>query len=245
MSYESVVEKNNQLITIVRYRDGFEEGYIQNKESSGKWSEEKWPFVRNIDPIWFSENPHRIMKILGIETTVQRANSLADLFDGTLDGFYYVSIASGNNDEAAKIILGYISETFKNRNINIKDINRYIPAVWLKELINSISSNKVDKKFLKNFIDEFIDEENKNIDISEFITEKMKLPKYQVMDNSLVYDFVNTVFENNKKAVMDAVENPKKAGFLTGQVMKLSGGKASPQDVAKIITEKLKEIKIS
>ncbi len=55
--------------------------------------------------------------------------------------------------------------------------------------------------------------------------------------------WIDEAFAANPKAVEDAIENPKKAkasaGFLRGQVMKLSGGQADPKLVGKLIEEKL------
>ena len=55
--------------------------------------------------------------------------------------------------------------------------------------------------------------------------------------------WVDRVFAANEQAVQDALSNPKKQkrarGFLTGQVMQLSGGKADPKIVGELIEKKL------
>jgi len=65
----------------------------------------------------------------------------------------------------------------------------------------------------------------------------------QVRDQDRVAAWVEEVLASNAAAVRDALANPKKQqqarGFLTGQVMKLSGGKADPRIVGKLIEEKL------
>lgn len=65
----------------------------------------------------------------------------------------------------------------------------------------------------------------------------------QIRDVDATAKWVDEAFAANPKAVEDAVGNPKKAkgsaGFLRGQVMKLSGGKADPKLVGKLIEEKL------
>lgn len=238
----TVIEKNDEIITIEKIENGMEIGYVQKKKH-GKLDMEKYHFMRNIEPLWFSENSISIFKKLGIDTTFQRARDFTNLFDGDLSGFYYLSASSNGTDESAKIILGYISETFKNRNIDIKKINYYIPASWLKQLIIDIESGKIPKKFQKDFIDEFIEEEDKSKDINEMINSLLKLSKYEVMDNSLIEGFIDQVFENNPDAVNEAVKNPKKAGWLTGQVMKISERKASPQEAAKLIEQRLEKLR--
>jgi aspartyl-tRNA(Asn)/glutamyl-tRNA(Gln) amidotransferase subunit B len=65
----------------------------------------------------------------------------------------------------------------------------------------------------------------------------------QVRDEGAMQAWVDQAFAANEKAVQDAVANPKKQkqarGFLMGQVMKISGGKADPAIVGKLIDEKL------
>jgi len=65
----------------------------------------------------------------------------------------------------------------------------------------------------------------------------------QVKDENQMQVWVDEAFAANDKAVKDAIGNPKKQkqarGFLTGQVMKISGGKADPKIVGKLIEEKL------
>ncbi|TWT41811.1 Aspartyl/glutamyl-tRNA(Asn/Gln) amidotransferase subunit B [Phycisphaerae bacterium RAS1] len=65
----------------------------------------------------------------------------------------------------------------------------------------------------------------------------------QSRDESEIGAWVEQALSANAKAVQDARENPKKMqaarGFLTGQVMKLSGGKADPKLVGVLIEKKL------
>ncbi len=66
----------------------------------------------------------------------------------------------------------------------------------------------------------------------------------QVRDEGQMQAWVEEAFAANAKAVQDAIANPRKQqqarGFLTGQVMKISGGKADPKIVGKLIEEKLR-----
>ena len=67
----------------------------------------------------------------------------------------------------------------------------------------------------------------------------------QERDESAVQAWVDEAFAANPKAIEDAVKNPKKAkgavGFLRGQVMKLSQGKADPKLAGELIQKKLAE----
>ncbi|MFQ5424430.1 MAG: Asp-tRNA(Asn)/Glu-tRNA(Gln) amidotransferase subunit GatB [Phycisphaerae bacterium] len=65
----------------------------------------------------------------------------------------------------------------------------------------------------------------------------------QERDESALQAWVDEAFANHPHAVDDAMKNPKKAhaavGFLRGQVMKLSKGKADPRLAGKMIEQKL------
>ncbi|MFO7936428.1 MAG: Asp-tRNA(Asn)/Glu-tRNA(Gln) amidotransferase subunit GatB [Kiritimatiellia bacterium] len=62
----------------------------------------------------------------------------------------------------------------------------------------------------------------------------------QVKDTSALEDFIKEVFAANEKSVNDYLAGKKAAaGYLTGQVMKLSRGKADPKLVNRMIAEKL------
>lgn len=69
----------------------------------------------------------------------------------------------------------------------------------------------------------------------------------QVQDESATAAWVEAAFAANDQAVKDALANPKKmqaaAGFLRGQVMKISGGKADPKLVGALIEGKLQSLR--
>ena len=65
----------------------------------------------------------------------------------------------------------------------------------------------------------------------------------QVRDTGRMQAWVDAAFAANAPAVQDALANPRKQkqarGFLTGQVMKISGGQADPKIVGELIEKKL------
>ena len=75
------------------------------------------------------------------------------------------------------------------------------------------------------------------------LAEKMGL--VQVQDVGQMEAWVDEAIAANEQAFKDAVGNPKKAqkaaGFLRGQVMRISGGKADPKLVGEIIEKKIAE----
>lgn len=70
----------------------------------------------------------------------------------------------------------------------------------------------------------------------------------QERDESAMQSWVDEAFAKNPQAIEDALhENPKKSkaapGYLRGQVMKISGGKADPKLAGELIERKLNELK--
>ena len=61
----------------------------------------------------------------------------------------------------------------------------------------------------------------------------------QVTDTAAIEKVVDDIVAKNPDKVADAKSNPKAIGWFVGQVMKSSGGKASPQVVNDILKRKL------
>ena len=64
----------------------------------------------------------------------------------------------------------------------------------------------------------------------------------KIKDESMLAKLVDKVFEENVKAVQDALANEKAVNYLIGLVMRVSGGKADPHLTRRIITSKLKSM---
>jgi len=71
----------------------------------------------------------------------------------------------------------------------------------------------------------------------------------RVSDSSQIDEWVDQVLAANERAVQTILTDPKKAqageGFLRGQVMRLSGGKADPRLAGELIARRIEEIKSS
>jgi aspartyl-tRNA(Asn)/glutamyl-tRNA(Gln) amidotransferase subunit B len=61
----------------------------------------------------------------------------------------------------------------------------------------------------------------------------------QVTDVGAIEKTVDAIIAKHPDKVADAKSNPKTIGWFVGQVMKSSGGKASPQAVNEILKKKL------
>jgi aspartyl-tRNA(Asn)/glutamyl-tRNA(Gln) amidotransferase subunit B len=61
----------------------------------------------------------------------------------------------------------------------------------------------------------------------------------QVTDTGAIEAAVDQVIADNPAQVEKAKQNPKLAGWFTGQVLKATGGKANPKVVTDLVTQKL------
>ena len=62
----------------------------------------------------------------------------------------------------------------------------------------------------------------------------------QIADAQALAELIEKVFADNPKAVADARQDAKAAGYLVGQVMKVSRGNAEPRLTTKLIAERLR-----
>jgi len=99
-----------------------------------------------------------------------------------------------------------------------------------------IDSKKITGKIAKSVADDMVAMDGKDCEV--IVDEN---PDYQpVRDEGLIEKLVDQVLEENPQSVEDFKNGKEKAfGFLVGQVMKISRGKASPSLVNEILKKKL------
>ncbi|MEC7840394.1 MAG: Asp-tRNA(Asn)/Glu-tRNA(Gln) amidotransferase subunit GatB [Chlamydiota bacterium] len=122
----------------------------------------------------------------------------------------------------------------KNKGIAIYDTE--IKPKQIAQLVNMIDDGTINGKIAKSVADDMMESPGK--DPKTIVAEN---PDYQPMDDhSQIEGFVDQVLAENEQSIIDFKNGKDKAfGFLVGQVMKLSRGKASPQLVNKLINEKI------
>ncbi len=151
-----------------------------------------------------------------------------------------------------KDIADIYEESIKNIK-NIKKITNFfikeIPAILNKENI-SITQMRINAKNF-NELFSFIDNEKINLSAAQKVLKQMYLTKkqagkiieelglLQTTNEDEIMDLVKSVLDENPKEVERYKNGEQKLfGFLVGQVMKKSRGKANP----KIVNEKLREL---
>lgn len=138
----------------------------------------------------------------------------------------------------AKMLCNWIIVEFQGR---FKETNMtlYDSAVGpenVAQLVNMIEDHTITGKIAKSVADDMIALDGK--DCKEIVQSN---PNYQPMkDTSAVEAFVDQVLLENPQSVSDYKNGKEKAfGFLVGQVMKVSKGKAPPQLVNELLKKKL------
>ena len=107
----------------------------------------------------------------------------------------------------------------------------------IAELADALESNKITSKQGKEVFAEML---ASNKMPSVIIKEKgMEI----VSDSGAIEGFVDQVIAANPKAIEDFKGGKTNViGWLMGQVMKLSSGKANPKEATKLLTEKLSKL---
>ena len=152
----------------------------------------------------------------------------------------------------AKFIVGIIETTDSKNNVNAsvqwlgqlapkiaQENNKSIEDLYLNQknivdLADMYTTKKISSTQAKELFEKILLE---NVDSESYAKEHNIL---QISDTIELEKIVDEVIANNSKASDDVKNGEMKAiGFLVGQVMKLSGGKANPEIVQQMINERL------
>ena len=146
--------------------------------------------------------------------------------------FEKVARLSNNPKAAANWIMSDFAKMLNEAEITIK--NSKVTEENLAALIKLIDTNVISSAIAKKvFIEMF--ETGK---MANAIVEEKGLK--QVTDEGAILEIVKKAIENNPQSVSDYKAGKDKAlGFLVGQIMKESRGKANPQIVNKLLLELL------
>ena len=150
---------------------------------------------------------------------------LAEFFDAA-------ARLSGEPTTCANWIMGDLTRLLNTAEIEIQD-SKITPA-HLSELIGLIENATISGKIAKSVLDEAFETGKMP---KEIVAEKGLA---QITDTSEIEAIVLQVIEENPGPAQDYRDGTKKAiGFLVGQVMRATRGKANPQLVNQILTQVL------
>ena len=151
---------------------------------------------------------------------------------------YFEKIVSEVKD--TKLVVNWIINEFLRRmndaEIMISDLKFGVDDFI--NLLKLVGSNKINNNSAKKVFREMFEEGTS----SEEIVKRDNL--LQVSDDGEIQKWVDDVINANPESITDYHNGKDRAlGFLVGQVMKASRGKADPVMVNKLILEKLEELK--
>ncbi|HAR89599.1 MAG TPA: Asp-tRNA(Asn)/Glu-tRNA(Gln) amidotransferase GatCAB subunit B [Gammaproteobacteria bacterium] len=147
--------------------------------------------------------------------------------------FEAVAKASGDAKLAANWVTGDLQALLNKNNWELTQSP--IQADRLSVLIKRIIDNTISGKIAKTVFDAMLED---SASVDEIITVKgLK----QVTDNGAIESLVDEVIANNPEQVQQFRDGKEQVlGYLVGQAMKLSQGKANPGQVNQMLREKMK-----
>ncbi|MEZ7892653.1 MAG: Asp-tRNA(Asn)/Glu-tRNA(Gln) amidotransferase subunit GatB [Candidatus Wallbacteria bacterium] len=164
------------------------------------------------------------------------ANLIAN--NPSLAVFFEECIKNYKNYKAvANWLMGEVARLMNEAAVN--DISKTkITPVNLVEMLKLIDNSTISGKIAKTVIAEIF---NSGEAPSEIIK---KLGLVQISDDSVIISIINEVLKENEKVVADYVSGKDAAkGFLVGQAMKKSKGKANPKMVNEVLEKELLKLR--
>lgn len=157
------------------------------------------------------------------------SKGLADYYEGVLE-------VTNDYKSASNWVMGDVLKVVNDEKISVEEFP--VSSENLGKLIELINSKKISGKIAKDVFPEML---KSNKDPNEIVREKNLL---QITDTSEIEGIVDEVLESNPQQVQQFLDGKEKVlGFLVGQVMKASKGKANPQAVNEILRTKLEKMK--
>lgn len=150
---------------------------------------------------------------------------------------WFEEAAEGAKDvkKVANWILAELLAVLNEQRKTISEVN--ITPKHITELVNAIADKKISNAQGKTVF-------AKMLETSKMPAEIIKEEGMEtVSDSGAIEEIVNKVIEENPKAVADfKAGKTNVVGWLTGQVMKASKGKANPGMASKLVGEKLAKL---
>ena len=188
--------------------------------------------IRESLPELFDAKVKRYIEDLKIKQTdaeeISRNMEIAEYFEATIDNF------SDDAQLVSNWILSEVMAVLNRENIEIN--NFYIKPDRLASLLSRIHDNTISSKIAKDLFNQMLSND-KTVD--EMIKEQ---GLEQITDEDSIAQFVTEVldeFSEQKDQYLAGKEQV--LGFLVGQVMKRSKGKANPKLVNELIIRQIKE----
>lgn len=151
-----------------------------------------------------------------------------------ISDYFDESIKSGANPKLlANWIIGDIQSYLNKNGISIKEFA--IKPLSLGELVKMVEAKEISNTQAKEIFEKMISEDKSPKDIAN------ELGAIQISDESELNSIVNSLLDQYPDLVTDYKNGKDRVlGFLVGQVMKLTKGKANPALTSKLLIEEIK-----
>ncbi|ERN51386.1 Asp-tRNA(Asn)/Glu-tRNA(Gln) amidotransferase subunit GatB [Alkalihalophilus marmarensis] len=152
---------------------------------------------------------------------------MADFFEATVE-------QGGDAKLASNWLMGSVNEYLNAEQKELGDVA--LTPEGLAKMIQLIEKGTISSKIAKKVFKDLIE---KGGDPEQIVKDKGLV---QISDEGELLKMVTEVLDNNDQSVEDFKNGKERAiGFLVGQIMKASKGKANPQMVNKILLEQIKK----
>jgi aspartyl-tRNA(Asn)/glutamyl-tRNA(Gln) amidotransferase subunit B len=228
-------DENNSCTISMRVKEEAEDyRYFPEPDLVSLFISKEW--IKNIDdnlPELPKAKRERYINQLGLSeydaVTIVNSIELMEFFEETLK-------LDVNPKLVANWLMGDISAILKDEKIELKDSK--LKPEMLKEMIELIEKGTISGKIAKEILPEIL---KYGKSPSKIIEEKGLV---QINDESEIVKIVKSVIEKNPNQVQQFLNGKEKViGFLVGQTMKESKGKANPELVNKILLNQLNSLK--
>ncbi|MDV2685712.1 Asp-tRNA(Asn)/Glu-tRNA(Gln) amidotransferase subunit GatB [Alkalihalophilus lindianensis] len=160
-------------------------------------------------------------------TVLTITKEMADFFEATVE-------QGGDAKLASNWLMGSVNEYLNAEQKELDDVA--LTPEGLAKMIQLIEKGTISSKIAKKVFKDLIE---KGGDPEQIVKDKGLV---QISDEGELLKMVSEVLDNNEQSIDDFKSGKERAiGFLVGQIMKASRGKANPQMVNKILLEEIKK----
>ena len=224
-------DEANKGTILMRVKEGasdyryFPEPDLPNLVISDEWVEE----VRQSIPEMPEVRRERYTK----EYDLPDYDAMVLTLSKEMSDFFDATVAAGADPKAASNwLMGDISAHLNSKKLELHDLN--LTPENLAEMINLIADGTISSKLGKKVFLLLADEGGSAKDVVE------KHGMVQLSDPAVLLPIIEEILANNQQSIEDFKNGKDRAvGFLVGQIMKQTKGKANPGVVNKLLQQEL------
>lgn len=161
----------------------------------------------------------------------------ADVLTQTMEmsDFFEATVAAGADPKlAANWLMGDVSAYMNDKKVELADLA--LTPAHLAQMIGLIQDETISSKIAKKVFKQIVANDT---DPKAWVEEKGMV---QLSDPATLQPIIDEVLDNNAKSIEDFKNGKDRAvGFLVGNIMKQTRGKANPKVVNKLLMASLKE----